>query len=209
ALAAGELADALLLIGTLEVEARDPRPARRAKAPDLDVVEPVGDFLPDRLRRIERVATLVDAGRLHGVADAQLAGVGLLLAHDHPEQRRLAGAVRPDHADDAAGRQAERQLVEEQPVAEALAQALGLDDVAQRRARRDEQLVRLVAALRLRRRELLEALQARLALRLARLRIRTHPLELGLHRADARRFLLRLDLEPLLLLLEPRRVVAL
>ena len=48
--------------------------------------------------------------------------VGLLLAGDHPEERRLAGAVRPDHADDARRRQREAQVLEQQPVAEALRQ---------------------------------------------------------------------------------------
>jgi hypothetical protein len=61
------------------------------------------------------------------------AGVGLLLAGDHAEQRGLAGAVRADDADDAAGRQLERQVLDQQPVAEALVQALGLDDVSPRR----------------------------------------------------------------------------
>jgi hypothetical protein len=45
------------------------------------------------------------------------AGIGLLLAGDHPEQRRLAGAVRADDADNAARRQLERQVVDQQPVA--------------------------------------------------------------------------------------------
>ena len=65
-----------------------------------------------------------------------VARVGRLLAGDHPEERRLAGAVRADHADDAGGRQRERQVLEEQPVAEALRHALRLDhDVAEPRAR--------------------------------------------------------------------------
>jgi hypothetical protein len=65
----------------------------------------VGDLLPDRLLRVQRVARLVDVGEFHGLADPQAARVGLLLAGDHPEQRGLAGAVRTDDADDAAARQ--------------------------------------------------------------------------------------------------------
>ena len=57
--------------------------------------------------------------------------------------------------------------------------------------------------------ELLEARDPRLALRLPALGVLPHPLELLLHRLDARAFLLRLDLEPRLLLLQPRAVVAL
>ena len=48
---------------------------------------------------------------------------GCLLARDHAEERRLAGAVRADHADDAAGRQREGEVLDEQPVAEALLHA--------------------------------------------------------------------------------------
>jgi hypothetical protein len=48
---------------------------------------------------------------------------GFLLAGDHPEQRRLAGAVGADDADNAAGRQLERQIVDQQPVAIALRDA--------------------------------------------------------------------------------------
>ena len=54
------------------------------------------------LRAVQGVAVLIDVGRHDRVADAQLAAVGLLLADDHPEQRRLAGAVGADDADDAA-----------------------------------------------------------------------------------------------------------
>ena len=43
---------------------------------------------------------------------------------DHPEERRLAGAVGADDADDAARREEEGQVVDEQPVAEALCDVL-------------------------------------------------------------------------------------
>src|SRR5690606_10627134 len=63
--------------------------------------------------------------------------------------------------------------------------------------------------LELLRRQLLEARKTCLCLRLARLRVRTHPLELLLDRALTRLLLLLLDRETLLLLLEPGAVVAL
>ena len=56
---------------------------------------------------VQRVARLVDVGELDRLAEAQRAAVGLLLAGDHAEQRRLAGAVGADDADDAAARQRE------------------------------------------------------------------------------------------------------
>jgi hypothetical protein len=55
----------------------------------------------------------------------------------------------------------------------------------------------------------LVAVEARLRLRAAPLRVRPHPLELARDRALARGLLLLLLLEPSLLLLEPARVVAL
>ena len=72
-----------------------------------------------------------------------VARVGLLLADDHAEERRLARAVGADDADDAAGRQDEVQVVDQQVVAVALAQALGLDhQVAEARPGRDRDLAR-------------------------------------------------------------------
>ena len=111
---------------------------------DLDVVVAVGDLLPDGLVGIERVARLVDVGELDGVAERERAAVGLLLADDHLEQRRLAGAVGADHADDPGGRQREGQVLDQQPVAEALAHVRGLDHlVAEARPGRDVDLDRV------------------------------------------------------------------
>ena len=137
-------------------------------------------------------------------------GVGLLLAGDHPEQRRLAGAVGADHADDPAARQRERQVLDQQLVAEALAQPLGLDDdVAEVRRRRDVDLHLVELDVALLRDERLEVRQARLLLGLAALRVLAHPLELGGDRALARLLGALLQRQALLLLLEPARVVAL
>ena len=58
----------------------------------------------------------------------QCAPVRLLLARDHAEEGGLARAVRPDDADDAAGRQREAELLDQEPLAVALGQRLGLDD---------------------------------------------------------------------------------
>ena len=122
---------------------------------------------------------------------------------------RLAGAVRADDADDAAGRQVERQVVDQQRVAEALAQVLGLDhDVAEARPRRDVDLDLVDLLLRVLVEQLLVGVEARLALGLAGPRRQPDPLQLALQRALAPALGLLLEREPLLLLLEPRRVVA-
>src|SRR5579871_4017042 len=75
-LAAGEVADTLLLVAALEVE-----PARVLAGVDLllaeqDRVLTAGDLLPDSARRVEVAARLVDVGELDGVADAERSIVG-------------------------------------------------------------------------------------------------------------------------------------
>jgi hypothetical protein len=60
ALAAGQHARRLLLVGALEPELRDVGATRDLDLADLDEVEPVGDDLPEGLRRVEALAGLVD-----------------------------------------------------------------------------------------------------------------------------------------------------
>src|SRR5262249_48397280 len=154
---------------------------------------------------------LIDVGQRDRVAQAERASVGLLLPGDHAEERGLAGPVRADDADETAARQREVEPVDQQPVAVALAQALGLDnEIAGARSggNRDlggalPRLARLVLG-----QELLVLREARLALGLASPRRHAHPLQLALQRAPARRGLLLLLPQALLLLLEPGRVVA-
>ena len=139
-----------------------------------------------------------------------VARIRLFGAGQHAEQRRLARAVRPDDADDRAGRELERQVVDQQALAEGLAQVRDLDhEVAEPRTRRDVDLVGLVPRLEFHGGQLVELAQARLALRLARLGVGAHPFELARERAPQALLLLLLLREPLLLLLEPGGVVAL
>src|SRR5436305_7827970 len=118
ALAAREVADALLLVAAPEVEPRDVLAGIHLALPQLDRVEAAADLLPDRRRRVEVGARLVDVRELNRVADAQYTPVRGLLAGDHPEQGRLPRAVRPDDADDPGGRKGKREVLDEQPVAE-------------------------------------------------------------------------------------------
>ncbi len=158
------------------------------------------------------VAALVGVGDLHRVAETQAAGVGLFLADDHAEERGLAGAVGPDDADDAAARQGEGQAVDEEVVAVTLAQSLALDhQVAQPGPGRDVDLVLLDALGRVAvlGQQLLVVGEARLALGLTGARAHPHPFQLALERPPAGGFLLLLERQALLLLVEPGRVVAL
>ena len=147
---------------------------------------------------------------MHRLADLDRAAVRLLLPGDHAEQRRLAGAVRTDDADDAAGRQLEGQIVDQEIVAEAFSQVLEIDDVLpEPLGDRNDDLrgLRLLLAGLLQ--QLLVALVARLGFGLPGARRRRDPFLLARERALARFLLAAFLLEPLLLLRQPGRVIAL
>src|SRR5450756_2487126 len=163
-LAAGEDPGRLLLVRALEAEGRDVRPRGHLDVADLDVVETVGDDLPERLLRVDAGARLVDVRDLDRLADLELARVQRLEPDDRLEQGRLADAVRADDADDAVARQDEREVLDEGSLVEALLEVLRLEhDVAESRTRRDLDLVEveLPGAIRLGR-HLLVAGQTRL-----------------------------------------------
>jgi len=210
ALAARQAADLLLLVIALEVEAAQIGAAGHHELADDDVVQPARHVLPNRLFILQALAALVDEGQLRRLADLDFAAVGLLLALDHAEQRRLAGAVGADDADDGARGHLEAELVDQQPVAEALADGVEFEHlVAQAFGHRDEDFVGLVALLVFDVAQFLEARQPRLALGLACLGVGAHPFEFLLHRLHARVFALLLDFEALFLLVQPVGVVAL
>jgi len=122
----------------------------------------------------------------------------------------LAGAVGADDAHDAAAREREREIVDEQPLAERLAQVLGLDhQVAEARAGGDVDHRRIELLVPVLREQVLVGRDARLALRLPRPRVHLHPLELAGERLLPRALLLLLHEKPLALLLQPAGVVAL
>src|SRR5918993_2448397 len=165
-LTTGQDAGRLLLVRSLEPERGDVRARRHLDVADLDVVEPVGDDVPQGLLRVYAAAVLLDVGELDGLADLDLAVVRLLLADQHLEQRGLAGAVGADDAD------------------------------AQPRARRDLDLLEVqLAELVGLRGHLLVAGQPRLALGLAGLRAGADPLQLVLETLLALGVLGALDLE--------------
>src|SRR5262245_66483522 len=110
ALATREIADLLLLVSALEVEAREIGPAIELLLADHDLLLAARDLLPRRHFGVER-AILVGVGDLHGVADLQRTAVGFFLIDDHLEQRCFPRAVRADDANDAAARQRERPSV--------------------------------------------------------------------------------------------------
>ncbi len=210
-LAPREVADPLLLVGPLEVEHRAPGAAAHLAAADHDLLLAARDLLPDRLRLVGPVAVLVDVRGEDRLAHLQDAAVGRLEAHDHLEEGRLSGPVRADDADDAALGQVEGEVVEEEVLAVRLLQALRTDDdVAEARAGRDVDLVRLAAAVGAAvGEELLVGLEARLPLGVAGAGGHADPLQLALERLLLGRLGLLLLREARRLLLEPGGVVPL
>src|SRR5262249_42387825 len=88
----------------------------------------IGDHLPDVLVRVDPGPGLVDVGNPDRLADDDRAVVGLILAHDHLEQGRLADAVRAADADNAVRRDGEADVLDQHPVAVSLREILYLND---------------------------------------------------------------------------------
>ena len=149
---------------------------------------------------------------MDGVADHDRPGIGLLLAGEHAEERRLAGAVGADDSDDAGPREREREIFDQQAVAESLAETVDLDDaVAESCSGRNHDLeFRRTAiggfGLGV---QLLVRRQPGLALGLASLGRHTHPFEFALEGATTVLVALLFAFEAITFLIEPTRVVAL
>ena len=77
ALATGQVADALAVVGALEVEARHVGAAVDLAAADLEHLGAAGDLVEHGGVGVEVVAVLVDVRQVDGVADLDRAGVGL------------------------------------------------------------------------------------------------------------------------------------
>src|SRR5258705_1534474 len=129
ALATGQRAHLLLLVGTLEVEGRTIGARIDLALAERQHVETAGNLLPHGLLAVEAVAGLVHIAKLDRLADLDDALVGLLLSGDHAEKRGLAGAVRTDDADDTARRQLEGEIVDQQVVAKSLRKLVEIDHV--------------------------------------------------------------------------------
>src|SRR3954471_16870454 len=112
ALAARQGAYLLLLVGALEVERGAIAARVHLALAEQDQFVAAGNLLPNVLLAVEIVARLIDVAEVHALADGDGALIRLLLPGDHPEQRGLAGAVGADHADDAARRQLEGEILD-------------------------------------------------------------------------------------------------
>src|SRR5206468_7888306 len=157
-----------------------------------------------------RLAALIDLANLDRLADFQRPAVRLLLTRDHPEERRLSGAVGADDADNAAARQREVEIVDEHVIAVALSKMPRLDDeVAEAWPGGDVDFSGVDFLRGFFAQQLFVGIEPRLAFCLPGARRHPDPFELALERPLTPRFGLLLEGEPLLLLLEPRRVITL
>ncbi len=207
---ARELPDIFLLVSLLEVKCGNIGTRVDLDPAKVEHVQPIGDFLPDIVGIIQRIAALVDIAELHRVAEAHRTGIGFFNAEDHLEQGRLTRPVRTDHADNAARRQREGEILDQEIVAEALAQVLNLQhQVAEAGPRGNADLRgRDLLALGLARHFLI-ALDTRLGLGLAGLGAGAHPFQFALQRALLVAFRAAFLRHPLGLLLQPVGIVPL
>src|SRR5437899_2811600 len=127
-LAARKQAHSLLLVGSGEIEASHISARVHLPLTKLDGVFAAGDFFPDRLAGLERVAALIDIAELCRLANTHHSAIGLFLAGDHSEQCSLPGAVWTDHTDDSAGRKREGHAFDQQVIAISLGDVFSFDD---------------------------------------------------------------------------------
>src|SRR5690606_25412906 len=97
---------------------------------DLHVLAALADDLGDGLRRVDLASKLVEVGRHDVRADLDGAFLGRQLAEHDPEQRALADAVVADDAEPVAAHDAQVEVLEQPPAAEAVRDAAYLDDLA-------------------------------------------------------------------------------
>src|SRR4051794_28528577 len=117
---------------------------------------------------------------MHAFADGDGALIRRFLPPDHPEQRRLAGTVWADHADDTTRWQLEGEIVYQEAIAEALGEALEINHVLPKPlGYRDRDLRGLALLLAGQLQELLVALVPRLGLSLPCFRRSRDPLLLS------------------------------
>ena len=210
AFAARQQPDLFLLVGAFEVERAGINSAVHLHVAKLDDLGSARDFFPDVFRRVQRVARLINKRQLHRVAHGDGALVRLFLADDHPEQRRFARAIWPDHTDNRPRWNGEGQIFDQQLVAHGFFQPDDLDHlIAQTFAVGDDDLRRGRAFQHSLARHLVIARNTGLALGLTRLGTRTDPLEFFFQRFLLGFVFARFLLHPLGLLVQPSRIVAL
>ena len=127
AFAARQLPDFFLLIAAFEIELADISAGRKLFFAERNHIQTVGNFFPHVFVGVQLVAALVNIAQIDRVTDTDGSGIRFFLSGNHAEQRCFAGAVGPDNADDCPLRNLKRQIVDQNPVAVAFADVLGLN----------------------------------------------------------------------------------
>src|SRR5262245_38397910 len=197
AFAARKLRDLFLLIRALKIEGRGISARIDLALAEIENLVAARNFFPNGFLAVERIARLIDIAEANRFADFNGALVWLLLPRDHAKKRGLARPVRADDADDAAGRQFEREIVDQELVAKAFGKLRECDDVgAEALGNRNEDLRSCGRLFVLLGEELLIAPDAGFCLGLARLGACGDPIGLGLELALARFLLAALLRQP-------------
>src|SRR6188768_1756968 len=125
--AARKLPDPFLLVAAGEIEPGNVSTRIHFPLSQLNDVEPIGNLFPDRFVCVEIVTGLIYVAKLDRWANLELAAIGIFLFSYQPKQCRLASTVRPDHADNTAGRKREFHLFKKQFVVVTLRHPVSFD----------------------------------------------------------------------------------
>ena len=160
--------------------------------------------------RPEVIAALVHVGEPDGPTHPDLPVVRGFLAGDHPEQGGLPGAIGADNPDHPAGGKGKAHILDQEPVAVALAHPFGPDHlVPEPGSRRDVDFQVPGQVLPFLVEEILIGADPGLGFGVTPLGGHPNPFQLPLEGLPSLAFLLFLRLQPNPLLVQPRRVVAL
>src|SRR5699024_8245522 len=201
----------LLLIGTLESEGGNVGARWHLNVADLNVIQALGDNLPQRFFWINIGPVLANIRDLDRVDDLQITGGDLFESHNCAEQGDLPSTVWTNDAHAAVGWHRRAQVVNESAPGKALGTVLGFNDLGpQARSRWDLDFFEVQHTSFLGFGcHVFVAFQTGLLLGLAAFGIGTYPVELVLEATRKFGVLLALNSQTFLFLFQVGRVVTL
>ena len=116
---AGELSDFFLLISPFEVELPDISTRWHLFFAQFDYIKPVGNLFPYGFISRKFISGLINIAQINGFTDSDSAGIRLFLSGNHLKQSSFAGTVRADNSDNCALWNFERQVFDQELIAEA------------------------------------------------------------------------------------------
>ena len=207
--AARQLTCDFALVTAFEVEASQILACGDFKLTNLQNVTAFGNVVEHGFIILQTFAALVNQAHFHGLPDFHFAGIRLLFARNHFEQRRFTRAVRADDADNRASRHFEAQIINQHFIAKRLGNIHKFNYfVTQTLGDRNEDFLRFIAFLVFIVAHFFKTSQTRFRLGLAAFGILAHPFQFLLHRLHARGFGFCLVFQAFFFLLQPRRIIA-